>query len=233
MDATKIEEYRKKVKTWGERNYRDFPWRRTQDPYKVLLAEIMLHRTQAMQVAKIYERFIVEYPDIKTLAKVDKSELHKALFSLGLKWRIDLIKDMADMLVTKYDSKIPEEKSKLLSLPGISEYIACSVRCFAWNIAEPLRDTNTMRVIGRVHNMDVKDSSRRNSRFKELAVELVDPYEPRAYNFALLDLADQVCTKKEEPKCDECPIDGLCLYNIERQNRQGETIVGVEHCGRY
>ena len=180
----------------------------------------MLHRTQAMQVAKIYERFIREYPDIKTLVKANKSELHKALLSLGLKWRIDLIKDMAEILVNKHDSKIPEDKSELLSLPGISEY-------FAWNIAEPLRDTNTMRVIGRVHNMDVKDSSRRNSRFKELAAELVDPDEPRAYNFALLDLADQVCTKKEEPKCDECPINNLCLYNGESQIRQRKTVVGV------
>jgi A/G-specific adenine glycosylase len=213
MDVTKLAEYRKRIKKWGRKNYRDFPWRRTRDPYKVLLAEIMLHRTQAMQAARIYERFIREYPNVRTLAKANKFELHKALFSLGLKWRIDLIKDMAEILVKKHDSKIPEGKRELLSLPGVSEYIACGVRCFAWNIAEPLRDTNTMRVIGRLHNMDVKDSSRRNSRFKELAAELVDPDEPRAYNFALLDLADQICTKKEEPKCDECPINNLCLCN--------------------
>jgi A/G-specific adenine glycosylase len=227
MDAIKIEEYRKKVKTWGKRNYRDFPWRRTQDPYKVLLAEIMLHRTQAMQVAKIYGRFIGEYPDVKTLAKVNKSELHKALFSLGLKWRIDLIKDMVEIIVNKYESRIPKDKSELMSLPGISEYIACSVRCFAWNIAEPLRDTNTVRVIGRIYNIDIKDSSRRNSKFKELAVKLVDPEEPRAYNFALIDLADQLCTKKEEPRCDECPLNNLCSHNGERQIRQEKRIVGV------
>jgi A/G-specific adenine glycosylase len=216
MDAKKIEEYRKKLKKWGKGHYRDFPWRRTPDPYKIMLAEIMLHRTQAMQVVKIYERFIREYPDIKTLAKANKSELHKALFTLGLKWRIDLIKDMAEILVNKYESKIPKDKSELLSLPGISDYIACSVRCFAWNIAEPLLDTNTVRVIGRMHNLAIKDSSRRNSKFKELVAELVDPMEPRAYNFALLDLADQLCTKKEEPKCNECPIDNLCLYNMGR-----------------
>lgn len=233
MDSTKIEEYRTKVKKWGRRNRRDFPWRMTRDPYRVLLAEIMLHRTQAVQVAKIYEGIIREYPDIQALAKSSRAELHKALFSLGLKWRIDLIKDMAEILVNKYDSEIPEDKRELLSLPGISEYIACSVRCFAWNIAEPLRDTNTMRVIGRLHNMDVKDSSRRNYRFKELAAELVDPDEPRAYNLALLDLADQVCTKKEEPKCDECPVNNLCLYNGESQMRQGITIVGVVHDGTY
>ena len=216
MDAKKIEEYRKKLKKWGKGHYRDFPWRRTPDPYKIMLAEIMLHRTQAMQVVKIYERFIREYPDIKTLAKANKSELHKALFTLGLKWRIDLIKDMAEILVNKYESKIPKDKSELLSLPGISDYIACSVRCFAWNIAEPLLDTNTVRVIGRIYNLEIKDSSRRNSKFKELVAELVDPMEPRAYNFALLDLADQLCTKKEEPKCNECPIDNLCLYNMGR-----------------
>ena len=227
MNATKIEEYRTKVKKWGQRNYRDFPWRRTQEPYKVLLAEIMLHRTQAMQVAKIYERFIGGYPDIKTVAKANKSELHKALFSLGLKWRIDLIKDMAEAIVNKYESRIPKDKSELMSLPGISEYIACSVRCFAWNMAEPLRDTNTVRVIGRIYNIEIKDSSRRNSKFKELAIELLDPEEPRAYNFALLDLADQICTKEGESKCDECPINNLCLYNGERQIKRAATMVGI------
>jgi len=227
MDATKIEEYRTKVKKWGRRNYRDFPWRRTQEPYKVLLAEIMLHRTQAIQVARIYEDVIEEYPNIQTLAKASVSALHKSLSALGLRWRIDLIKDMAEAIVNKYESRIPKDKSELLSLPGISDYIACSVRCFAWNMAEPLRDTNTVRVIGRIYNIEIKDSSRRNSRFKELAVELVDPEEPGAYNFALLDLADQICTEKEEPKCDECPLNNLCLYNGESQVRQGKTIAGA------
>jgi A/G-specific adenine glycosylase len=224
MDATQVAEYRRKIKKWGQKNCRDFPWRRTRDPYRILLAEIMLHRTQAIQVAGIYETFIRRYPDTRTLANASKSELRDALFSLGLKWRIDLVKDMAEMLVNKHKSRIPDDKSELLLLPGVSEYIACSVRCFAWNIAEPLRDTNTLRVIGRVHNMVVKDSSRRNSRFKELAAKLVDPHEPRAYNFALLDLADQVCTKKEKPRCDECPINDLCLYNGESQIRQRGTV---------
>lgn len=227
MDATKIGEYRTKVKKWGRRNYRDFPWRRTQEPYKVLLAEIMLHRTQAIQVAKIYEGVIEEYPNIQALAKASRSALHESLSTLGLRWRIDLIKDMAEAIINKYESRIPKDKSELMALPGISEYIACSVRCFAWNIAEPLRDTNTIRVIGRIYNIDVKDSSRRNSSFRELVVELVDPEEPRAYNFALLDLADQICTKKEEPKCNECPLNKLCLYNGERQIKRLKTIVGV------
>jgi len=134
---------------------------------------------------------------------------------------------MAEMIVNKYESKIPKGKSELLSLPGISDYIACSVRCFAWNIAEPLRDTNTVRVIGRMYNLEIKDSSRRNSKFKELVAELVDPVEPRAYNFALLDLADQVCTRKEEPKCNECPLNSICSYNTERQIEQGEVMVGI------
>jgi len=227
MDSTKIEEYRMKVKNWGRKNCRDFPWRRTRDPYRVLLAEIMLHRTQAVQVAKIYEGVIREYPDIKALAKSSRAELHKVLFPLGLRWRIDLLKDMAKAIVNEFESKIPKDKSELMSLPGISEYIACSVRCFAWNIAEPLRDTNTVRVIGRIHNMEIKDSLRRNSKFKELAVELVDPENPRTYNFALLDLADQVCTKKEEPKCDECPLNTLCSYNGDRQKTGVKTVVGV------
>ena len=124
MELTKIEEFRASVKKWGKEHYRDFPWRKTQDPYKVLLAEIMLHRTQAIQVAKVYEGFIGKYPNVRVLAKAIKPEMRKALFSLGLKWRIELIVDMAKMLVDKYDSKVPEDKSELVSLPGVSDYIA-------------------------------------------------------------------------------------------------------------
>jgi A/G-specific adenine glycosylase len=184
----------------------------TEDPYRILMAEVMLHRTQAPQVAPVYERFITRYPNVPVLARAMRNELHDALYSLGLRWRIDLIHAMANELMTRFDGRVPGEKADLLSLPGVSEYIASAVRCFAWNLPEPLIDTNTVRVTGRLFGLEIKDSSRRNRQFRELITALVDPDQPRVYNYALLDLADQVCTKKRPPACARCPVQKCCLY---------------------
>lgn len=209
IDATA---FRKALIAWGQDHFRPFPWRLTEDPYHILIAEVMLHRTQAPQVTPVYEQFIARYPDVPALAAATKKELHDALYSLGLRWRIDLIHEMAVQIMQRFDGRIPGEKADLLSLPGVSEYIAGAVRCFAWGRPEPLIDTNTVRVVGRLFGLQIKDSSRRNRRFRELITALVDPDEPRAYNYALLDLADQVCTKKRPPECAMCPVQRLCVY---------------------
>lgn len=207
--------FRKLLIAWGQENLRAFPWRLTRDPYLVLMSEIMLHRTQAPQVVPVYERFIVHYPDISSLAQAKKEDLHEVLYSLGLRWRIDLIHAMAAELVTRFGGKIPHERDDLLSLSGISDYIASAVRCFVWNLPEPLIDTNVVRVVGRLFGLETKDSSRRNQHFKKLITALVDPEEPRIYNYALLDLADQVCMKKRSPECIRCPIQNICVYSIQ------------------
>jgi A/G-specific adenine glycosylase len=169
----------------------------------------MLHRTQAIQVVPVYTKFIERYPDIRALAAVNGEELHQVLSSLGLRWRIDLILDMVAGLMSRFDGEVPSEKRDLLSLPGVSDYIASAVRCFAWNLPEALVDTNAVRIAGRLFGLEVKDSSRRNRRFREIIREMVDPVRPREYNYALLDLANQVCEKKK-PRCVECPVFGYC-----------------------
>lgn len=202
--------FRKAVIAWGREHFRYFPWRLTEDPYRILMAEVMLHRTQAPQVVPVYEQFIACYPDVPALVRASREELHKVLYPLGLRWRIDLIHEMARQIMERFEGQIPREKADLLSLPGVSEYIAGAVRCFAWNLPEPLIDTNTVRVVGRLFGLEIRDSSRRNRLFRELVTALVDPEEPRLYNYALLDLADQVCTKKRPPECNECPVHQHC-----------------------
>ena len=204
--------FRKALITWGREHFRPFPWRLTEDPYRILIAEVMLHRTQAPQVVPVYERFIERYPDVPGLARATKEELRDALYSLGLRWRIDLIHEMATELMEHFGGQVPREKANLLSLPGVSHYIASAVRCFAWNLPEALIDTNTVRVVGRLFGLEIKDSSRRNRRFRELITALVDPDEPRVYNYALLDLAEQVCMKKRPPECGRCPVYGWCAF---------------------
>jgi A/G-specific adenine glycosylase len=183
----------------------------------------MLHRTQAPQVVPIYAKFVESYQDVSALAHARKKDLHSMLYSLGLRWRIDLIHAMSVNLTRQFGGRIPRTKVDLLSLPGVSEYIASAVRCFAWNEPEPLIDTNTVRVVGRVFGLEIKDSSRRNRLFRELIAFLVDPNEPRAYNYALLDLADQVCMKKRAPECEKCPIQKYCVYGTTALAHQGIT----------
>lgn len=225
--------FRQALIAWGREHFRRFPWRLTEHPYRILMAEVMLHRTQASQVVPAYERFLECYPDVPALSQASKEEVHDILYSLGLRWRIDLIHAMAKELMTRFDGQVPSEKVDLLRLPGVSEYIAGAVRCFTWNLSEPLVDTNTVRVVGRIFGLQIKDSSRRNRQFRELIAGLVDPVEPRAYNYALLDLADQVCTKRRRPDCERCPvlewcscgISSLCPNQAEKESIRSHQVV--------
>lgn len=203
--------FRKELIGWGKQHFRSFPWRLTHDPYHILMAELMLHRTQASQVEEIYQEFLCCYPSVMTLAQATCEELENRLYSLGLHWRIKLIQKLASDIVRRFDGHVPRDKEDLTSLPGVSDYISSAVRCFAWNLPETLIDTNTVRVVGRLYNLATRDSSRRNSQFRHLIMELVDPVEPRVYNYALLDLADTVCTKRRPPDHGHCPVTEFCL----------------------
>jgi A/G-specific adenine glycosylase len=184
------------------------------------MADVMLHRTQARQVVPVYEQFIDRHPDANSLARVSDKQLHAELSSLGLRWRIDLIQMMATDVVDRFDGQVPQDRDDLLSLPGVSEYIASAVRCFAWNLPDPLIDTNTVRVVGRLFGLEIKDSSRRNRRFRELITALVDVKHPRDYNYALLDLAHLICHKRRAPECTRCPVQMHCVYGTERLQRR-------------
>jgi len=209
-----LQAFRKSLILWGKENFRSFPWRLTTDPYAILLAEVMLHRTQVAQVVPIYRDFIERYPDIISLTRANPVDIQSALSPLGLRWRIDLIYQMAKQIKERFGIQVPSKKDDLLSLPGISEYIASAVCCFAWNIAEPLIDTNTVRITGRLFGLEVKDSSRRNSRFRNLITALIDRDSPRDYNYALLDLAHLICLKKQPPLCQGCPVRTFCCFSM-------------------
>lgn len=216
-----LTKFRNLYLSWGEIHFRVFPWRVTTDPYRILLAEVMLHRTQVMQVVPVYEAFIRLYPDLRTFSKATYPELHSVLYPLGLHWRIQLIYEMGQQLASRFEMQVPQEKSDLLSLPGVSEYIAGAVRCFAWNLPEPLMDTNTVRITGRIFGLEIKDSSRRNAKFRALLSTLLNPENPRSFNYAMLVHAHLICMKKQEPLCQQCPVLEFCCYG---QTRMESTI---------
>ena len=123
-DQNNIDTFRGEVIAWGKQNFRSFPWRQTEDPYRILIAEVMLHRTQVMQVIPVYESFISKYPEAALFVQAELNDLKTILHPLGINWRIDLIYRMGQVLKDKFGMRVPEEKTELISLPGVSEYIA-------------------------------------------------------------------------------------------------------------
>lgn len=208
---------------WGEKYFRLFPWRESSNPYHILLAEVFLHRTQAHQAEMVYRPFIQRYPRPVDLLTADSQEVRSLLFSLGLHWRIDLLMDMVREIQEKYAGQVPRDRNVLLTLPGVSAYIAGAVRCFAWNEAEVLLDTNTVRVVGRLQGWEVKDSSRRSSRFRQALEALLDLDHPRTFNYALLDLAHLVCVKRQPPRCSECPLECWCQFAKCREKQEVDS----------
>lgn len=196
---------------WWHHGKRHFPWRETLDPYKLLVAEILLHRTRANQVVPLYELFLEHFPDVKTLARSSPEELTELLHSGGLQWRWKLLHDMAVELDTRFQGQIPDNFKTLISLPGISHYIASAVRCFAFSHPDVILDTNTVRVSGRLLGLSVTDSSRRSKLFREVLDRLMDKEHPREFNFALIDFAALIC-KSTTPLHQECCINRHCSY---------------------
>jgi A/G-specific adenine glycosylase len=187
---------RKDLLKWWNTSKREFPWRGTRDPYRLIIAEVLLHRTRAEQVVPLYNTFIRSFPDIFALAKSTSDEVSKMLYSGGLHWRWKLLHAMSQEVVTRWSGEIPGDLDELMSLPGISHYIASAVRCFSFGHPDVLLDTNTVRVTGRVFGLSVTDSSRRSRLFRDILEEWLDTQHPREFNFGLIDLAAEYCTAK-------------------------------------
>lgn len=209
-------EFRERVVRWGVHHIRAFPWRGIDNPFLLLIAETLLHRTQVGQVIPVFERMKTLYPDAGSLAQAPREQIDQILHPLGLHWRSELISDMARALIRRFDGRVPEGRAELESLPGVGDYIASAVRCFAFGYSDALIDTNTVRITARVFGWKAKPSSRRNPQFRSLIANLVDPQRPQTYNYAMLDLAHLVCYARREPDCPRCPLAQLCSYNRTR-----------------
>lgn len=206
-----VEIIRRGVLEWGNKNLRDFSWRSTSNPYKIMIAEIMLHRTNADQVKAVYEKFIENFPDFESIVRAGSENIRTEMQSLGLFWRSDLLYRLAEEVVEKYNGTLPLEKKKLMELPGVGHYIASAILCFGYNRPEPLLDTNTVRVIGRIFGIKITDSSRRSEKFLKIMQDIVFCENPKKLSLSMIDFAALVCTAKH-PKHDLCSINNICCF---------------------
>lgn len=210
---------RRRLLKWGDGHVRDYPWRRTRDPYAILVAEFMLHRTQAEQAAVVYERFMAAFPSLVAFATGDPEQIRELLYPLGLSWRIEGMMQ-ALWLIHERHRTVPTDEEVLRAVPGIGPYIAGAVRCFVLNEPLALVDTNTVRVTGRVFGLDIRGEARRRKEVIGQIAATCDPDRPRDFYFAMIDLAHLIC-RSGEPACEVCPVlEVPCVYG---QGRTGVT----------
>ena len=207
-----IEKYiHRKLFLWHKENYRDFPWRHTKDPYKIMIAEFMLHRTKAEQVVPIYLEFIEKYPDIETLARADFNEIKKVTEHLGLHWRARHFSEAAKYIIENNNGKFPEDYDKLREIPGAGEYVAGAISTVCFNKPAPVVDSNIARFINRYFGLNLSGEIRRKKKIVELSAKLFEYENPGDLLFAIVDFTSLIC-KPLKPLCDKCPLKNKCRY---------------------
>jgi len=191
LEKVTSKEIRAALLSWYEKNGRTFLWRKNSDPYLVLTAEILLKKTTAGVVDRFLPAFLEHYPNIHALHKGALSDLQKILTPLGLsKQRALQLKNLGQMLIESYGGEIPCIKEELLKLPGIGEYTAGAVLCFACDKPEAIVDTNVARIITRGYGLKPsRYEARRNPEVWDMARQLINTQSKQAarINWALLD----------------------------------------------
>ncbi|MEM1944553.1 MAG: DNA glycosylase [Nitrososphaerota archaeon] len=201
-----------RILNWYKDHGRSYLWRQNQDPYGILIAEMMLQRTKSDQVARVYTSFLKKYPNPTALANSDPREIERFLRPLGLRWRARKLWEMGRTLIERFNGTVPDDYEELLSLPGVGQYAASAVLCFAFGKNLPVIDANVCRVVSRLFDLRPAGEARRDQRIIKKIHDLhahVLPEECSRYNWAILDLAAIICTPRK-PLCPRCPLNSLC-----------------------
>ena len=202
-----------KLLHWYERHGRIFSFRKASTPYEVLIAEIMLRKTTARQVNKVWPEFVKRFPTIEALSKADEREVERLIAPLGIKKRAhDLV--MIAKAIVKYYGKFPHDVKELIKLPGVGEYVANCVACFCFGKKLPLVDSNVRRVLTRLFGTELRGLRGRelDEKINRGYLELMPSNNIRKFHYAMLDLAALIC-KPKNPKCDYCPLKTWCSYS--------------------
>jgi A/G-specific adenine glycosylase len=202
--------FRKRLLGWFRQFQRDLPWRRTKDPYRIWLSEIMLQQTRVAAVIPYYERFLERFPDVPALAEAPQDEVLRLWSGLGYYSRARNLQKAAQQIVAKHGGTFPKTTADVLALPGIGAYTAAAILSIAFDEKHAVLDGNVARVIARIEA--VRGDLRETRRWRALqknADELLDPSSPGDWNQAMMELGATVCTPKS-PQCLLCPVARFC-----------------------
>lgn len=183
------------LETYFRVHGRDLPWRRTKDPYRVLVSELMLQQTQVSRVIPKWHAWLEKFPTLRALAESQKSDVLKMWSGLGYNSRALRLRELAIVVMKEWRGKLPHEPEKLLTLPGIGPYTANAIASFAFDADALAMDVNLKRVLGRY--------------FGKQGVEIAVPKgKGRMMNSALMDIGSSVCGRT--PQCEACPLFKSC-----------------------
>jgi A/G-specific adenine glycosylase len=203
-----------------EKNNRAMPWKGERDPYRIWLSEIILQQTRVEQGLSYYNKFIQQYPTIKTLAKARDEEVFKLWEGLGYYSRCRNLLATARFISKELKGKFPTDYEAILKLKGVGRYTAAAIASFAYNMPYAVVDGNVFRVLSRITGNNTPiDSTSGKKYFTALANEWLDKKNPGIYNQAIMDFGATVC-KPLAPLCGTCPFNKVCTACLKGKVKQ-------------
>jgi A/G-specific adenine glycosylase len=204
---------RRRLLAWYAENARDLPWRKSQDPYRVWISEIMLQQTQVATVREYFKRFVGTFPTIYDLAAADELDVLRLWEGLGYYRRARQLHAAARKVVAEHAGEFPRELDTLQSLPGIGRYTAGAIASIAFDKRAPILEANTIRLLSRLIGYRESPHSTVGQRtLWQVAEDILPQKHVARFNQALMELGSLVCTPVES-KCHECPLAGVCVAN--------------------
>ena len=205
-EEEKITSFREKLLVWYDVHKRDLPWRRTQDPYKIWISEIMLQQTRVDTVIPYYERFLDWFPTVADLAQAPEEKLLKAWEGLGYYSRVRNMQKAAQQIMENHGGVFPSSYEEISKLKGIGPYTAGAIASIAFGLPEPAVDGNVMRVLARLFEVDYDIGVPTNRKIFQAMMEiLIDPTRPGDFNQALMDLGSDI-ESPVNPRPEESPV---------------------------
>jgi len=208
--AAKLSPFQKKLLTWYAKHKRDLPWRRTKDPYRIWVSEVMLQQTQVDTVIPYYKRWFKKFPMVKALASASLDEVLKAWEGLGYYSRARNLHKAAKVIVAKRHGRFPKTFEAIRELPGIGRYTAGAIASIAFDLPYPVLDGNVSRVLVRLYA--ISKPPRDPKIVEELwdyAEKLLPKNSPGDFNQAFMELGARICLSKK-PLCLFCPVSEQC-----------------------
>jgi A/G-specific adenine glycosylase len=208
LSDSAIKRFRSDLLRWFDVHQRDLPWRRTRDPYRIWISEIMLQQTRVAAVIPFYERFLSRFPDIHALASAPPPELLAHWAGLGYYSRAHQLQRAAQEIAR--EGAFPESYEAIQQLPGVGDYTSAAVASIAFNLPRAAVDGNVLRVLSRLFDDATSVSAAAGRKhFHGIACELIDREQPGAFNQAMMELGATICLPKN-PRCLLCPVAKTC-----------------------
>ncbi len=209
IDRKSLRRLRVSLLDWYRQNRRDFPWRKTTDPYKILIAEIMLQQTQVDRVRQKYPLFLKRFPDPTSLALAKRADALHAWAGMGYNNRAIRLREMARCILDKFDGKVPADINRLRELPGVGLYTSHAVACFSFGERVAVVDVNVRRVLSRLFRKMKSPGDLLSEPLIRNLAEAILPRDAYTWNQALMDLGSTLCVARK-PLCPRCPVRQFC-----------------------